>query len=150
MVKRNQKLNSICSRFGKILGGMGSIDHRTESCTVMKLRNNIKPIILGRRSKSFIVIPQMFTFESMGRDGRALCSGETVILQSEINSFISKLRKHGILVTALHNHYLFDKPRLMFIHFASIDKPLVFARKVRNALKVLTTKEVRPKMRHKK
>ncbi|WP_157829192.1 DUF1259 domain-containing protein, partial [Bacillus sp. SN32] len=37
----------------------------------------------------------------------------------------------------------FDKPRLMYIHFESIDKPINFALKVRDALKVLTDKEVR-------
>lgn len=117
MNRRNHvNLSSLCTQFGHILGATGTVDNRTRSCTVMKLRNNIKPVILGRRSRSFIVIPQMFTFESLGRDGRALCSGETVILESEINPFISKLRKHGIKVTALHNHYLFEQPRLMFIH----------------------------------
>lgn len=145
--QNNANLSSLCTRFGRILGAMGTVDNNTKSCTVMKLRNNIKPVILGRRSRSFIVIPQMFTFESLGRDGRALCTGETVILQSEINPFISRLRRHGLIVTALHNHYLFDRPRLMFIHFEAIDRPLAFARKVRNALQVLTTREVRPIMR---
>lgn len=144
MNRRNHvNLSSLCTQFGHILGATGTVDNRTRSCTVMKLRNNIKPVILGRRSRSFIVIPQMFTFESLGRDGRALCSGETVILESEINPFISKLRKHGIKVTALHNHYLFEQPRLMFIHFVAIDRPLAFARKVRDALRVLTTRQVR-------
>lgn len=96
-------------------------------------------------SVSFLLIPQMFTFESMTRDGFSLCSGETVILQSEINRFISKLREHDIIVTAVHNHWLFDKPRLMYMHFESIDKPISFANKVRDALNVLTTKEVSPK-----
>lgn len=148
--QNNVQLNSLCTRFGRILGATGTVDNGTRSCTVMKLRNNIKPTILGRRSKSFIVIPQMFTFESVGRDGRALCSGETVILQSEINPFITRLRKHGIIVTALHNHYLFERPRLMFIHFEAIDRPLDFARKTRDALRVLTTREVHPIMRRRR
>ncbi|MDD9781382.1 DUF1259 domain-containing protein [Priestia megaterium] len=87
----------------------------------------------------------MFTFESMTGDGEALCSGETVILQTEINPFISKLREHDIIVTAVHNHWLFDQPRLMFMHFESIDQPLSFARKVKDALSVLTTRPVYPK-----
>ncbi|MFA7746463.1 DUF1259 domain-containing protein, partial [Salinicoccus roseus] len=69
--------------------------------------------------------------------------GETVLLQVEVNPLMSELRKFGIIVTAVHNHWLFDKPRLMFMHFESIDKPLNFARKVREALRVLTTKTVR-------
>lgn len=79
----------------------------------------------------------LFSFESIDRQGRALNLGETVILQSEINPFISALRKQKILVTALHNHWLFEKPRLMYIHFESIENPITFARKVQQALKVL-------------
>ncbi|KIE47039.1 hypothetical protein U732_1039 [Clostridium argentinense CDC 2741] len=79
----------------------------------------------------------MFSFESPDHRGRTLNLGETVILQEEINDFISILRKHGILVTALHNHWLFEDPRLMYIHFESIDNPIDFARKVAEALCVL-------------
>jgi len=135
---------NLCDRFNEIFGGSM---HTFENgiCTVMKSRTNIHPRVLGREGRSFLLIPQMFTFESMTRDGRALCSGETVILQTEINPFISKLREHGIIVTAVHNHWLFDQPRLMFMHFESIDQPLSFARKVRDALSVLTTRQVYPK-----
>ncbi len=55
---------------------------------------------------------------------------------------MSILRKHGIIVTALHNHWLFDKPRLMYIHFESIDGPISFAKKVRDAMQVLITDDV--------
>ncbi|GLZ64314.1 DUF1259 domain-containing protein [Bacillus velezensis] len=133
--------HGLCDEFNDILGGTM---HTFENgiCTVMRSRTNIKPVVLGRPGRSFLLIPQMFSFESMIKDGRALCSGETVILQKEINPFISALRKHDLIVTSLHNHWLFDKPRLMYIHFEAIDKPVNFALKVRNALKVLTDKEV--------
>lgn len=58
-------------------------------------------------------------------------------IHEEINPFISILRSHGIGITSLHNHWLFDCPRLMYIYFESIDFPLEFARKVADALKVL-------------
>ncbi|MGG4267807.1 DUF1259 domain-containing protein [Peribacillus simplex] len=143
-MNHNLRIGNLCDEFNDILGGTM---HTSEDgiCTVMKSRTNIQPIVRGRRGRSFLLIPQMFTFESMTRDGSALCSGETVILQSEINRFISKLRKHDIIVTAFHNHWLFDKPRLMFIHFEAIDEPTSFANKVQDALSVLTTREVRPK-----
>ncbi|TWO87117.1 DUF1259 domain-containing protein [Bacillus velezensis] len=132
----------LCDEFNDTLGGTM---HTFENgiCTVMRSRTNIKPVVLGRPGRSFLLIPQMFSFESMTKDGRALCSGETVILQKEINPFISVLRKHDLTVTSLHNHWLFDKPRLMYIHFESIDKPVNFALKVRDALRVLTDKEVK-------
>jgi hypothetical protein len=144
---QNIRIDDICDQFNDILGGTM---HTSEDgiCTVMKSRTNIKPVVLGRKGRSFLLTPQMFTFESVSRDGLALCSGETVILQSEINKFISKLRKHDIIVTAFHNHWLFDKPRLMYIHFESIDEPISFANKVRDALRVLTTREVQPKRKN--
>jgi len=93
-------------------------------------------------ARSFLTIPEAFSFESMDSAGRALCLGETVILQSAIQKFISVLRKHGIKVTALHNHWLFEHPRLMYVHFEAINKPLVFARHVREALNTSTTRVI--------
>ncbi|KKO55418.1 DUF1259 domain-containing protein [Paenibacillus sp. DMB20] len=135
-------ISPLCRRFAAILGANPQIINGV--CTASRVRNNIKPVILGKRSKSFLAIPQAFSFESIGRGGRALCLGETVILTAEINPFISRLRKHNIKVTALHNHWLFDKPNLWYIHFEKKEQPLVFAREVRDALNVLTTRTVRP------
>ena len=90
-------------------------------------------------------IPQAFTFENLDSEGRGLCLGETVILQEEINPFMSRLREHNIIVTAVHNHWLFDEPRLMYMHFESIDRPLTFARKVRDAMDVLISRDVHVK-----
>ncbi|HBZ08531.1 MAG TPA: hypothetical protein DEO65_01445 [Bacillus bacterium] len=133
---------SLCNQFSRILGGeMHTFED--DVCIVMRSRHNIRPVVLGRQGRSFLLIPQMFTFESMSQDGRALCAGETVILQEELNPFISRLREQGILVTAFHNHWLFEHPRLMYIHWLSIDQPLDFARKTRNALSVLTNRKVR-------
>jgi hypothetical protein len=138
----NPQTEELCDEFSRILGGMHTFENGV--CTVMKSRNNIKPTVLGRRGRSFLLIPQMFTFESLTSDGRALCSGETVILQEELNPFISRLREHKIIVTGFHNHWLFEDPRLMYIHFEKIEDPIHFARDVRYALEVLTNKEVRP------
>jgi hypothetical protein len=79
----------------------------------------------------------MFSFEAPDSQGRTLNLGETVILPREINPFIDVLRSHGIIVTALHNHWLFEKPRLMYIHFEAIDNPLSFARNVAEAFETL-------------
>lgn len=137
-------VSPLCQQFASILRAQPMIINGV--CTASSVRNNIQPIILGKRSRSFLAIPQAFSFESIGRDGRALCLGETVILTEEINPFISRLRRHGIKVTALHNHWLFTKPNLWYIHFEKKARPLVFAREARDALNVLTTRVVRPRI----
>lgn len=130
----------LCQEFARILGATPSVINGV--CTATRSRTNIRPTVLGRRAESFMFVPQAFLFENLDRDGRALCFGETVILQDEINPFISILRENRILVTAVHNHWLFDDPRLMYIHFETIANPLEFARNVRDALDVLTNKRV--------
>jgi len=140
-------VSPLCRQFAAILRAQPQVINGV--CTASTVRNNIKPTILGKRSRSFLAIPQAFSFENIGPDGRALCLGETVILTKEINPFISRLRKHGIKVTALHNHWLFTNPNLWYIHFEKLDQPLDFARDTRDALNVLTTRVVRPVV-HKK
>ncbi|HWL26023.1 MAG TPA: DUF1259 domain-containing protein [Ureibacillus sp.] len=137
---RNQA-EEICRRFNQILGGMRTFEDGV--CMVMDSRLNIIARIMGIRSRSFLTLPQMFNFESLSPDGKALCSGETVILQEEINPFITKLREHNIKVTGFHNHWLFEDPRLMYIHFVKIDNPIRFAKDVRDALDVLTDRIVK-------
>lgn len=137
----NMDLNpsNLCKEFARILGATPSVINGV--CTATRSRTNIHPVVLGRNASSFMFIPQAFTFEDIDREGRRLCLGETVILQEEINPFMSRLREHGIIVTAVHNHWLFDHPRLMYMHFESIDRPLNFARKVRDAMNVLISRE---------
>jgi len=125
----------ICDEFAEILGAE-ILSTENNVCTVTFMRN-LNAEILGRRTKSPLALAALFSFESPDNNGRTLNLGETVILQNEINDFISALRARGILVTALHNHWLFEDPRLMYIHFESIDRPLDFARKVAEALRVL-------------
>lgn len=127
--------NRICRRFARILNA--SILTSEEDLCVVTFNRNISPEIAGRPTRSALAIAALFSFESMDNRGRTLNLGETVILQREINPFISALRERDIEVTALHNHWLFDRPRLFYIHFFSIEDPLTFARKVAEALQVL-------------
>ncbi|BCU80988.1 hypothetical protein JIR001_07710 [Polycladomyces abyssicola] len=48
---------------------------------------------------------------------RAAITGDFVLTAQEVNTVAQALRKHGIEVTALHNHMLNEQPRLFFMHF---------------------------------
>ncbi|MGE5398441.1 MAG: DUF1259 domain-containing protein [Chitinophagales bacterium] len=123
-----------CRRFAEILKASPGVVNGV--CTATLIRN-IKVEILGRPSKSALTLAAMFSFESPDMEGRTLCLGETMILPEEINPFITELRKRQLTITALHNHWLFEMPRIMFIHWESLEPPLDFAKKVAEAFKVL-------------
>jgi hypothetical protein len=60
------------------------------------------------------------------------------MLQREVNPFIDSLRDDTILVTAIHTHWLFDRPRLVYVHFEAVSDPLAFAQAVADAFALLT------------
>ncbi len=39
------------------------------------------------------------------------------MLEAEVNPVIKALRAHNLEVVAVHNHMLFDQPRMMFLHY---------------------------------
>ncbi|RHW43599.1 DUF1259 domain-containing protein [Neobacillus notoginsengisoli] len=116
---------STCQRLANIIGGV--VVTSTPACVVQRNRN-INATILGRRTRSALTLPFALSFEN-NQNGRTLNLGETVILQEEINPFLTALRKRGIIVTAVHNHWLFDQPRLMYMHWENVGNPFDFARK---------------------
>lgn len=66
--------------------------------------------------------------------GRAAVTGDFVLIATEVNPVISALRENEIAVTAVHNHMLFESPRLFFMHFWANDDAVKLARGLRSAL----------------
>ncbi|MFF2876189.1 DUF1259 domain-containing protein [Gottfriedia sp. NPDC057991] len=112
---------STCQRLADMIGG--EVVQATPVYVIMRLRD-INATILGRRTRSPLALQFMLSFEDNG-----LNFGESVICQKEINPLMTALRKRGIIVTAVHNHWLFDKPRLMYKHWENVDMdPVDFTR----------------------
>ncbi|MFD1130665.1 DUF1259 domain-containing protein [Paenibacillus sp. PDC88] len=64
--------------------------------------------ILGRQSHSGLSLHSKWSFESLDNDGKALNLGEAALLQEEVYPFTWYLQRAGIIITSLHNHWLFD------------------------------------------
>jgi hypothetical protein len=67
-------------------------------------------------------------------NNKVVITGDFVLTAAEVNAVASTLRKHGIEVTALHNHMLTENPRLFFMHFWAHDDPFNLAASIREAL----------------
>ena len=48
--------------------------------------------------------------------GGAMMMGDTVVFEDEVNPVMSAAFDAGLEVTALHNHFFFDEPRVVFMH----------------------------------
>jgi len=65
---------------------------------------------------------------------RAATTGDFVLLAKEVNPVVKALTENGITVTAIHNHMLYDNPRLYMLHFWAVDNPEKLAQGLKAAL----------------
>src|SRR5919204_367837 len=63
--------------------------------------------------------------------------GDLVLLQEEVNPVMSALLNNGLEVTALHNHFFWDEPRIFYMHVHGRGKPDELAKKVKPALDLI-------------
>ena len=70
--------------------------------------------------------------------------GDLVLLQDEVNPVMSALLQNGIDVTALHNHFFWDEPRMFYMHVHAHGAPMDLARKVKPALDLIGKSSPRP------
>jgi hypothetical protein len=66
----------------------------------------------------------------------AMVMGDLVVFEDEVNPVMSALLEHGVEVTALHNHFFFDKPRVFFMHIGGEGTADALAKGVKAALDV--------------
>jgi hypothetical protein len=79
-----------------------------------------------------------------GTDGMDVMMGDLVLTQDEVNPVMSALLDNGIAVTALHNHFLWDEPRMFYMHVHAHGKPADLARQVKPALDLIGQGASRP------
>jgi hypothetical protein len=63
--------------------------------------------------------------------------GDLVLTQDEVNPVMSALLENGLDVTALHNHFFWDEPRMFFMHVHGHGTPSDLARRVKPALDLI-------------
>src|SRR5438876_4163691 len=79
-----------------------------------------------------------------GTGGMDVMMGDLVLTQDEVNPVMSALLDNGLDVTALHNHFFWDEPRMFYMHVHGHGKPADLARKVKPALDLIGKSTTRP------
>lgn len=123
---------NLCQQCAQILNGKANVKHGV--CSI-EITRNLQVTIQDRPSHS--VLHAGITFESMDFAGNALNLGEVVLLEEELTPFVDVLIRNRLIVSAIHNHWVFTKPNILYVHFQSVEPPLAFAHKVSQAFKVL-------------
>jgi len=70
--------------------------------------------------------------------------GDLVLTQDEVNPVMSALLDNGLEVTALHNHFFWDEPRMFYMHVHGHGRPADLARKLKPAVDLIGKNTNRP------
>lgn len=140
VLAQGQKLDT--ARIEAITGLKGTLIEQEGVFKVMSPRTDTKISVDGWTMPPFMGLTSWASFHAGGQ-GRAMVMGDLVLFQDEVNPVLSELLDSGLEVTALHNHFLFDEPKVYFMHIGGEAAPEQLASGVRRALDKV--KEIRAK-----
>ncbi len=72
-----------------------------------------------------------------GDGGMEVMMGDLVLTEDEVNPVMSALLDNGLEVTALHNHFFYESPRLFYMHVMGHGKPVDLARRSKPAVDLI-------------
>lgn len=86
----------------------------------------------GMEIPPLLGVGQAVNLQAVG--DKVATTGDFVLIGSEVNPVVKALTEHGIAVTAVHSHMLFESPRLFFLHFWGYGDPEKVAAGLKAAL----------------
>src|SRR5262245_3545553 len=134
------------AKIDQLTGLKGKMNEKEGVYKVTCPRNDVKVVVAGWTMPPFMGLGTWAAFTPT-KDG-AMVMGDTVLFEDEVNAAMSVALDNGLNVTALHNHFFFDHPKVYFMHMegeGAVDKLAGAARKVYEAAKQIRTANANPK-----
>jgi uncharacterized protein DUF1259 len=134
------------ARIDQLTGLKGKFNEKEGVYKVTFPRNDVKVVVDGWTMPPLMGLGTWAAFTAT-KDG-AMVMGDTVLFEDEVNPAMSAALDNGLNVTALHNHFFFDHPKVYFMHIegeGSVDQLTSAVRKVYDAAKQIRTTNSQPK-----
>ena len=103
------------SKIDEITGLKGKLNEKEGVYRVTFPRADVKVAIDGWTMPPFMGLGTWAAF-TQGSHLEAMVMGDTVLFEDEVNAAMSTAFDNGLSVTALHNHFFFDHPKVYFMH----------------------------------
>ncbi|MCW5979714.1 MAG: DUF1259 domain-containing protein [Bryobacteraceae bacterium] len=99
----------------RVTGVQGAYTAGEDVYRVTFPRTDVKVSVEGRSMHPFLGLTSWAAFTSHSQN-ELMVMGDLVLFEDEVNPVMSAALDNGLEVTALHNHFFFDSPRVMFMH----------------------------------
>src|SRR6266480_5788554 len=134
------------AKIDQITGLKGKFNEKEGVYKVTLPRDDVKVVVDGWAMPPFMGLGTWAAFTE-AKTG-AMVMGDTVLFEDEVNAAMSAALDNGLNVTALHNHFFFDRPKVYFMHIegeGTADKLAGAIRKVYDAIKQTRAANPKPK-----
>jgi len=135
------------ARIDELTGLKGKMNEKEGVYKVTFPRNDVKVVVDGWTMPPFMGLGTWAAF-TKGVHTEAMVMGDTVLFEDEVNAAMSTALDNGLSVTALHNHFFFDQPKVYFMHIegeGSVDQLAGAVRKVYDKIKEVRAASAQPK-----
>jgi Domain of Unknown Function (DUF1259) len=133
------------AKIDQITGLKGKFNEKEAVYKVTFPRNDVKVVVDGWTMPPFMGLGTWAAFTET-KSG-AMVMGDTVLFEDEVNPAMSAALDNGLNVTALHNHFFFDHPKVFFMHIegeGSVDRLAAAVRKVYDTTKAIRGPNAKP------
>jgi Domain of Unknown Function (DUF1259) len=134
------------TKIDELTGLKGKMNEKEGVYKITFPRNDVKIVVDGWTMPPFMGLGTWAAF-TPSKDG-AMVMGDTVLFEDEVNAAMSAALDNGLNVTALHNHFFFDHPKVYFMHIegeGTVDQLASAVRKVYDAAKQIHATNSQPK-----
>jgi hypothetical protein len=143
-VLRAAPLNT--ARIDEITGLKGKMNEQEGVYKVTFPRNDVKVVVDRWTMPPFMGLGTWAAF-TKGAHSEAMVMGDTVLFEDEVNVAMSAALDNGLSVTALHNHFFFDQPKVYFMHIegeGTTEKLASAVKKVYDTTKAIRGSNAKP------
>src|SRR5438067_3082871 len=133
------------ARIDELTGLKGKMNEKEGVYKVTFPRGDVKVTVTGWEMPPFMGLGTWAAFQ--GNDDKAMMMGDTVLFEDEVNDALSAALDNGLQVTALHNHFLFDQPKVYFMHISgegNVEKLAAAVKKVYDTTKAIRGPNAKP------
>jgi hypothetical protein len=135
------------ARIDELTGLKGKLNDKEGVYRVTFPRADVAVTVDGWKMPPFMGLGTWAAF-TKGANTEAVMMGDTVLFEDEVNPVMSVAFENGLSVTALHNHFLFDRPKVFFMHIegaGTVDELGRGLRKVYDKIKEIRAASPQPK-----